>query len=149
MNLHTLKRGFGRTNPEKGLHHLVGAQKSDRHEDQPATIRIKGVYISPHHKTPGRILGALALGLAWISASLLICGLTLSFLPIAWRIPLADYTITTYVATAILMHVLVFIADGITYSNAPLARKSIIVFWGSLALYLAIYLPVIILKSFL
>lgn len=71
MNLNNIKRGFTRTNPEKGLHSLPGAQKSDRRENRPHTIRVKGAYIEHDHNTVGKVLGISAWGLAWICNTLL------------------------------------------------------------------------------
>ena len=147
MNLNTLKRGFTRTNPERGLRSLPGAQKSERRDDDDHSIRVKGVYIPLKHETAGRILGTCALGIAWICTGILISLFTLTFLPISWQTGMDDYALTSYVVLAVIMHILVIVADGITNSNAPRARKSVIVFWGSLALIIAIAFPIHMLMS--
>lgn len=147
MNLNTLKRGFTKTNPEKGLRHLPGAQKSDhrRHD----SIRIKGPYIPKDHHGAGKILGITAFSFAWLCNGILILIAIQWILPFVTEFIMSDLLRNCYIILGFVIHPLVIMADGLRNSDAPWARKSILVFWGGLALFLAIYIPVTIIMSLL
>jgi len=144
MNLNTLKRGFSRTNPEKGLRSLPGAQKSEHRDDLSGSIRVKGQYIAHDHDKAGRILGMMAYGASWICNGIIFLLITLSLLPFFPGVSWERALLPIYVVLGFVIHIMVMVADGMRNSNAPWARKSMIVFWAGVGLFLAIYIPLII-----
>lgn len=147
MNLNTIKRGFSRTQPEKGLSSLPGAQKNPTRLPDSTTVRVKGVYISEPPSPLGKICS--------ISAFCLACGCNLILLVLAtlWVLPLetapllSDYLLSYYVVFAAILHGFAIVADGTLQSNAPWARKGLIMFWCGGALFLALVVPALIALS--
>lgn len=150
MNLNSFKRGFTKTNPEKGLHHLPGARKSDRKEEGPETIRVKGIYVAENHHTAGRVFGILSYGLAWVCNSILMIITTVSVMQFTSDSHyLGDNALIAYIALAVILHTFVIVADNLRNSDAPWARKSIITFWIGLGIFLTIYIPLATIEAFL
>jgi|GEM_PF-5639293 hypothetical protein len=143
MNLNTLKRGFSRTNPEKGLRSLPGAQKSEHRDDLSGSIRVKGQYIVQDHDRAGRVLGIMAYGVSWICNGIILCLFILSLPPFVSEMLWERALLPIYLVLGFVLHIMVMLADGMRNSNAPWARKSIIVFWGGTGLFLAVYIPLL------
>lgn len=122
MNLNRLKRGFTRTDPERGLRNLPGATKSDRMDDSLSTIRVKGRYIPTNTDRAGQLFGMMGYIHSWLYLVLLSCTVfatnTLEFSPLS--IFLIGFAVVHGCAMA---------ADGLRHSEAPWARKGIKIFW--------------------
>ncbi|NWK55409.1 hypothetical protein HW115_07285 [Verrucomicrobiaceae bacterium N1E253] len=144
MNLNTIKRGFTKTNPERGLHSLPGARRSELRHETPETIRIRGKYISDSHDSTGRVIGILAFFISCICTLILIL-LCSHWLPFVTPLVHFDTLLAMYVVLGFILHLMVIIADTMRNSNAPWARKSIIVFWSGIGVLLAISIPILIL----
>lgn len=122
MNLNTLKRGFTKTNPEKGLRSLPGAQKTERRTSSP-TIRVKGRYITQSTDRLGHFLGLLSYIHAWLYTILLPCSFlsdTGIFSPIS-----------VFILGFALVHGYALFADGLHHSEVPWARRALKIFWLS------------------
>lgn len=147
MNLNTIKRGFTKTNPEKGLRNLPGAQKSERRDLMPGSVRVSGQYISSSYNKTGKIIGLLAYTIAWICNLLIILLVLQHFSPFGSTLGTSDFFLTSYVVLGVIMHIMVIFADGMQNSNAPWARKSIIVFWAGVGLSVALFIPLNIIQG--
>lgn len=122
MNLNRLKRGFTRTNPEKGLRDLPGARKSERHNHDEETIRIKGRYIPSDTDRIGHYFGIMGYLHAWIYVILLPCSI---FSDEHYMFsPLSIFLIGLFI-----VHGCAMFADSFRHSEAPWARKGIKIFW--------------------
>lgn len=131
MNLHRFKRTIGKTNPEKGLRSLPGAQKRDHRDKLPSTVRVKGRYISQDHSTLGSFFGVMGYIHAWIFA----LGMTLSLFASSMK----DLNpITIFFLGFAVVHGCAFLTDGLSNSNSPWAGKSIKIFWIGTAICAAI-----------
>jgi len=125
MNLNKFKKTIGKTNPEKGLRNLVGAQKMEQRDLGPGTVRVKGVYRSVDHGRSGNFFGILAYVAALLTS---ICMMGSIFFPYLGN-PMA------YFCIGILpVHGFAMISDGINSSKTPWAGKSIKLFWSAAAL---------------
>lgn len=147
MNLNTLKRGFTKTNPEKGLRSLPGAQKSVHREEGSGGIRVKGQYITHDHNTAGIVLGVMAYGFSWCCNVILLLLAAQSLLPFLAELAWGSLLLPAYLVLGFVIHIMVMVADGLRNSNAPWARKSIIVFWVGTGLFLVIYIPLAVICS--
>jgi len=139
MNLNSIKRGFTHTNPERGLHSLPGAIKSERHDKGPSVVRVKGQYIPQDTDRAGQFFGMMSYIHAWIYIILLPCTIfaedSLIFNPLS-----------VFLIGLVTVHGCAMVADGLRNSDAPWARKGIKIFWiASLAfLLMSIVLGVIL-----
>lgn len=122
MNMNSIKRGFTRTNPERGLHSLSGAMKSERHHEGPSVVRVKGRYIPQDTDRAGQFFGMMSYIHAWIYVILLPCTIlakdSLDFNPLA-----------VFLIGSAIVHGCAMAADGLRNSGAPWARKGIKIFW--------------------
>lgn len=132
MNLNSLKRGFTKTNPDKGLSDLPGANKTGRSAYARGVVRIKGRYVSENYGKLAQVLGSIAYVLSWASSGVIL--LVPFFSEDVW----GNWLLSGYAVLGFLLHILVMIADGVGNSNEPKVRKSIKVFWSGLALFLAV-----------
>lgn len=138
MNLNTLKRGFTKTNPERGLRSLPGAQKSEHRENRSNSVRVKGLYITDSYDTAGRVIGITAYTLSWLCNGIILLLATHSLLPFITETISTGLLLGGYFIIAFIIHALVILADGMRDSNAPWARKSIIVFWSGVGILLVL-----------
>ena len=124
MNLNRLKRGFTRTNPERGLYSLPGAQKPDRHKERSTTVRVKGRYIPQDTDRMGQLFGMMGYIHAWLYVILMPCAMlaenTMDFDPLS-----------VFLIGLAVVHGCAMAADGLRHSEAPWARKGIKIFWIS------------------
>lgn len=88
-----------------------------------------------------------AYGLAWLCNVVLFGTMIMLFLPRDLQIDLSNFMRPLYLTLGFLLHLLAMVADGIRGSNAPWARKSILIFWGGLGLVLAVYVPLTVFFS--
>ena len=131
MNLHRFKRGFTKTNPEKGLRSLPGALKNERDPSAPSTIKVRGAYISNGYPRAGKFFA--------------ISGYILT---IVYAIALSFISITSYISSggisplgvclvgAAVVHGLAMAAEGVCHAESPWSQKSIKLFWTITALWL-------------
>lgn len=122
MNLNSIKRGFTRTNPERGLRSLPGSMKADRIDNSSSTIRVKGQYISQGNDKIGRFFGMMGYIHAWLYAILLPCSIVGG----------DDYIfspLSIFIIGFAMVHGCAMFADGLRNSNAPWATKGIKIFW--------------------
>ena len=139
MNLNRFKKGFTSTNPERGLHNLPGAMKSERHDEGPSVVRVKGQYIPQDTDRAGQFFGMMSYIHAWIYVILLPCTIlaqdSLAFNPLA-----------VFLIGLAIVHGCAMAADGLRYSDAPWARKGIKIFWiaSLICLLMSILLGVIL-----
>ena len=131
MNLNTIKRGFSKTNPEKGLRSLPGALKGEHKKDKLGTIRVSGKYIPSDHDALGLTFGILGYTIAWISAISLVIN---TFLVTTSSDGDTNYVIGSFVLGCAFVHGCSIFADAMRKTEAPWARKGIIVFWSGVLL---------------
>ncbi len=125
MNLNQLKRGFTRTNPERSLHALPGAQKTEHHDPTDTTVRVKGRYISGDTDRTGRFFGITGFISAWIYAILLPCSAFFE-IRLGW---LEFGPFAVFLTGFTLIHGCAMFADGLRPSGTPWARRGIKTFW--------------------
>jgi len=133
MNLNTIKRGFSKTNPEKGLHSLPGAHKEDHRDDKQGTItiRVSGKYIpSNDDVAAGKAFGILGYIIAWTSAIALVVNTVL----LATNSSNTNYVPASFILGCAFVHGCSIFADTMRNTEAPWARKGIIVFWSGVLL---------------
>ncbi|MGB0775905.1 MAG: hypothetical protein ACPGUY_08665 [Akkermansiaceae bacterium] len=126
MNLNSIKRGFTRTNPEKGLGNLPGAQKSEHRRNTQPTVRVSGQYISSSDHPVGKLLGGLGYLLSWISIAVMFY-----FVLHAHEVekPTLNVVLPSFFLGVLLVHGCAIMAEGFRGQEAPRARKGIIIFW--------------------
>ncbi len=125
MNLNRYKKGFTGTNPERGLRSLPGARKSDRHDNNSGTIRVKGRYISQDTDRMGKFFGMTGYIHAWLYV-ILLPWVLLS------EINMGSVTFTPlsiFIIGFAMVHGCALFADGLRNSDAPWANKGIKIFW--------------------
>lgn len=135
MNLNKFKKNIRTINPERGLKDLVGAKKAELRDQAPGTVRVNGRYISGYKSTrlAGRILGIGAYITAWITGCLMLTSSLLSETSLLQPPAL-------FLIGFLLVHGGVILADGLQNSNAPWARKAVIIFWSMAVLTFVISL---------
>jgi len=122
MNLNRFKKGFTSTNPERGLHNLPGAIKSERHDEGPSVVRVKGRYIPQDNDRAGQFFGIMGYIHAWIYVILLPC-------TIFAKDSLVFNPLSVFLTGLVIVHGCALAADGLRNSDAPWARKGIKIFW--------------------
>ena len=137
MNLNKYKKGFTKIRPERGLKNLVGAQKTELRDKPPETVRVTGTYIPGHKETrvAGRVLGIISFLISVIAGGLMLLAVILPNLDTPH--PLGSFTLGF-----LLVHGCVMLADGLQNSDAPWARKAVIIFWSSTVLTFVISLVI-------
>jgi uncharacterized membrane protein YecN with MAPEG domain len=124
MNLNRLKRGFTKTNPERGLHQLPGSKKSTAHGINSHSIRVKGQYIPGNTDRIGRAFGLMGYALAWLYFILLPCSMLTKNSTVFYPLPL-------FVIGFALVHGCAMFDDGLRQSKTPWASRGIKTFWIS------------------
>ena len=136
MNLNTIKRGFSKTNPEKGLRSLPGAHKEDHRDNQQNTIRISGKYIpNKENVDAGKALGMLGYVVAWVSGVTLVMNTVMLTTNSGGN---TGYAATALALGGALVHGCSIFADTMRNTEAPWARKGIVVFWSGVLLSLVL-----------
>lgn len=128
MNLNRFKKGFTKTNPEKGLRSLPGALRNDRDPRIPGTIRVRGTYISSGYPRAGKFFA--------LSGYVLTVGYALALV--------ASYLFTnSYISplgvcivAAGLVHGCALAAEGVCHAESKWTRKSLKLFWGITGVWL-------------
>ena len=113
--------------------------KSERHDEGPSVVRVKGQYIPQDTDRAGQFFGMMSYIHAWIYVILLPCTIlaqdSLAFNPLA-----------VFLIGLAIVHGCAMAADGLRYSDAPWARKGIKIFWiaSLICLLMSILLGVIL-----
>lgn len=92
--------------------------------DNPGAIRVKGRYIPQDTDRAGQVFGMMGYIHAWIYAVLLPC--SLYSVDHYFFSPLSVFLIGMFV-----VHGCALVADGLRHSEAPWARRGIMLFWAS------------------
>lgn len=92
--------------------------------DNPGAIRVKGRYIPQDTDRAGQVFGMMGYIHAWIYAVLLPC--SLYAVDHYFFSPLSVFLIGMFV-----VHGCALVADGLRHSEAPWARRGIMLFWAS------------------
>lgn len=131
MNLNRFKKGFTKTNPERGLHTLPGVHRPDRAGDETSTVRVKGRYIPSGTDNTGKVFGILSFTVACLCTVLF----PLSFFAgkDADLSPLAVFVMGLF-----LVHGFAIFADSLRHSESIWSRRGIKLFWLSSLVWIMI-----------